>query len=42
MTKFSQDIELTPKDLTRISEALSKMPIKGNQYPEEFAKRAGL
>jgi|GEM_PF-733188 len=36
------DIELTPKDLTHINEALSKMPIKGERYPAEFAKRAGL
>lgn len=36
------DIELTLEDLARINEALSKIPIMGARYPEEFAKRAGL
>ncbi|MEA4846058.1 MAG: aldo/keto reductase [Clostridiaceae bacterium] len=35
------DVELTSEDLARIDEALGKIPITGNRYPEEFAKRAG-
>lgn len=35
------DIELTLGDITRISEALEKIPVVGNRYPEEWAKRAG-
>lgn len=35
------DVKLTPKDLARINEALGKIPITGNRYPEEWAKRAG-
>jgi aryl-alcohol dehydrogenase-like predicted oxidoreductase len=37
----SVDIELTPEEITRINEALGKIPIKGDRYPAEFAKRAG-
>jgi len=35
------DVELTAEDLARINEALGKIPITGNRYPEEWAKRAG-
>lgn len=35
------DIELTPEDLARIDEALGKVQIMGERYPEEWAKRAG-
>lgn len=36
------DIELTPEDLVRIDEALGKVQITGERYPEKWAKRAGL
>lgn len=36
------DVELTPGDLVRINETLGKIPITGERYPAEFAKRAGL
>jgi aryl-alcohol dehydrogenase-like predicted oxidoreductase len=35
------DIELTPEELVRIDEALGKVQITGERYPEEFTKRAG-
>jgi aryl-alcohol dehydrogenase-like predicted oxidoreductase len=35
-------IELTPEDVSRINEALDKIPIMGDRYPAEFAKRVGL
>ena len=35
------NIELTSEDLARIDEALGKVQITGERYPEEFAKRAG-
>ncbi|MFX3616521.1 MAG: aldo/keto reductase [Sporolactobacillus sp.] len=35
------NIELTSEDLARIDEALAKLQITGERYPEEFAKRAG-
>jgi aryl-alcohol dehydrogenase-like predicted oxidoreductase len=36
------NIMLTSEELVRINDALSKIPITGNRYPEEFAKRVGL
>jgi aryl-alcohol dehydrogenase-like predicted oxidoreductase len=38
----SAAIELTMEDIARINEALNEIPIRGDRYPAEFAKRVGL
>lgn len=35
-------LELSPEELKRINETLNGIPITGERYPEEFAKRVGL
>ena len=36
------DVELSPDDLNRINEALAKIKVEGERYPEELEKRTGL
>jgi aryl-alcohol dehydrogenase-like predicted oxidoreductase len=36
------DIELTPKDLEEIEDAVSRIEVQGARYPEELEKRTGL
>ena len=36
------DIELTKDDLNSINEALAKIKVEGERYPEELEKRTGL
>jgi aryl-alcohol dehydrogenase-like predicted oxidoreductase len=38
----ASDIELTPKDLGEIEDALSRVEVQGARYPEELEKRTGL
>jgi len=38
----SLELELTADDLALLDEALDAIPITGERYPEEFAKRAGI
>ncbi|MBA9029012.1 aryl-alcohol dehydrogenase-like predicted oxidoreductase [Peribacillus huizhouensis] len=35
------DIELSPKELNDLNDALSKIEISGDRYPAEYAKRVG-
>ncbi len=35
-------VELTPADLTEINEAVSKVPVEGDRYPEHIEKMTGL
>jgi aryl-alcohol dehydrogenase-like predicted oxidoreductase len=35
------DVELTPKELSDLNDALAKIEISGDRYPAEYAKRAG-
>lgn len=36
------DVELSQDDLNRINEALAKIKVEGERYPEELEKRTGL
>jgi len=36
------DVELSQADLNRINEALAKIKVEGERYPEELEKRTGL
>lgn len=37
----SIDVEITPEELKRINDMLNSIPISGDRYPEELAKRVG-
>jgi aryl-alcohol dehydrogenase-like predicted oxidoreductase len=36
------DVTLTPADLKRIDDALNRIPVMGERYPEELERRTGL
>ena len=38
----STEISLTEAELAQIDERLKSIPILGDRYPEEYAKRVGL
>lgn len=37
----SINVEISPEELTRINDTLNSIPVSGDRYPAEFAKRVG-
>jgi aryl-alcohol dehydrogenase-like predicted oxidoreductase len=37
----SINVEISPEELTRINDTLNSIPVSGDRYPAELAKRVG-